>query len=184
MALRGGPHQRASGRASSRARRSSAPRASSSLRRVDVAAARSRHQRRLAVACRPRWRRRRPRAAARRSVALPFIAGELQRRHAVAVRRLDVGAGAEQPVDELEIVLAARPSAAPSCRRLRRRRRRLASRASVSAVARSPVFTACTSRGVSACASGRRQRDSSGRASSRQASGACRPRTRFTRSAR
>ena len=41
--------------------------------------------------------------------ALPLIAGEMQRRHAVAVRRLHVGAGANQPVDELEIVLAHGP---------------------------------------------------------------------------
>ena len=46
--------------------------------------------------------------------------GQRQRRHAVAVRRVDLRAGAEQRLHELE-ASAGPPSAAPSCRRLRPR---------------------------------------------------------------
>ena len=67
--------------------------------------------------------RRRPRAAPARVVHAAVDRRQLQRRHAVAVGRAGVGAGAQQHAATSSDRRRAPPSAAPSCRRPRRRRR-------------------------------------------------------------
>ena len=68
-----------------------------------------------------RSRRRRPSSSASMIAASPFDRGQLQRRHAVAIRGVRVGAGGEQRARRARASPIARPSAAPSCRRPRRR---------------------------------------------------------------
>ena len=73
-------------------------------------------------------------------------ARQIERRHAVAVRRLDVGAGADQAFGQLDFVLRARPSAARWCRPASGALTLTRWRSSAVAAALSPALTASTSR--------------------------------------
>ena len=86
----------------------SAPRASSSRTASSLARARRGHQHAFPRRAATRSDRR-PRSSSTRRSPRCRSAGERQRRDAVAVRRSHVGAGREQPVDEIEIIVIRRP---------------------------------------------------------------------------
>ena len=110
-----GPRSSApSARTPARARRRAAPRSSSSAQRGRRAGARGGHQRRLAAGIGGIRDRRRRRAAAGSSSALPLTAGEVERRHAVAIAGAGVRAGPQQQHPRSPAGPHARRRAAPS----------------------------------------------------------------------